>query len=653
PDGRRLVYTTWTDADKGRVRVVGVDGRRGRDVVTRPGHYTEAQFSPDGATIVFRSTGGDYIRGNTHGEHRGIFTVPASGGESHLVTESGSLPMFDHTGDRIYLHGNRDGKAALYSVDLDGHEEIVHFQSENATNFIPSPDGQWVAFTERYRVHLAPFPRSGRAVTLSPSAKSHPIQRVSTNTGDYVHWSGDGSKIHWVMGPEYFTRELSETFASQSGQGGEIADPESEGIAIGFTQSSDVPQGIVAFTNATIITVADAGVIENGTLVVERNRIVAVGSSDDVTVPDGAHVVDATGKTLMPGIIDVHAHVGGEGNGILAETSWPLLANLAFGVTTSHDPSNNTSTVFTNSEMIRAGTKLGPRLFSTGMILYGAETPFKAVVSNLDDARAHLARMQAVGAFSVKSYNQRGRNARQWIIQAARELEMMVVPEGGSLVYNNISMILDGHTGVEHSLPVPVVYRDLATLYGESETGYTPTMVVGYGGLSGEYYWYERTNVWENERLLSFTPRDVVDPRSRRRLMAAGDEDFNHVLISRGAKAIQDAGGLVHLGAHGQMQGLAAHWELWMFEQGGMTPLESIRAATLNGARYLGLDDDLGSLEAGKLADIIVLSDNPLENVRNTESVELVMLNGRLYDAATMNEIGNYSDRRGPLYWER
>ena len=139
-------------------------------------------------------------------------------------------------------------------------------------------------------------------------------------------------------------------------------------------------------------------------------------------VPAGASRVDVTGKTIVPGLIDVHGHLGGESGGLLAQSSWPLAANLAFGVTTSHDPSNDTETVFTNSELIRSGAKLGPRLFSTGTILYGAETPFKAVVETYEDALSHLRRQKAVGAFSVKSYNQQRRDARQMIIKAAREL---------------------------------------------------------------------------------------------------------------------------------------------------------------------------------------------------------------------------------------
>lgn len=229
---------------------------------------------------------------------------------------------------------------------------------------------------------------------------------------------------------------------------------------------------------------------------------------------------------------------------------------------------------------------------------------------------------------------------------------MMVVPEGGSLFEHNMTMIADGHTGIEHSIPVPRVYEDVLQFWGGSQTGYTPTLGVAYGGLWGENYWYQHTPVWKDPRLLSFVPADMVRARARRGILA-GEDDFNHINNARIAKQLVDRGVHVQLGAHGQREGLAAHWELWSFGQGGMTPLEALRCGTLYGAAYLGLDQDLGSLEVGKLADLIVLEKNPLEELRNSETVRLTMVNGRLYEAATLNEIGNHPHRAQPFYFQR
>jgi imidazolonepropionase-like amidohydrolase/Tol biopolymer transport system component len=668
-DGQWIVYTTWSDADGGRVRVVRADGSGGRDVVVRRGHYTEPSFSPDGTMIVFRHVGGDQIRGPYFGDDPGVYVVPAAGGAPRLARDGGAAPEFDHTGTRIYLREVRNEKFVLFSVGvpsaptpLPGRDEIEHVRSDNATQYAVSPDGKWVAFEERFRTFVAPFPRTGRPVDIGPGTQSHPVQRVSRDAGFYLHWSGDSTRLFWALGPELFSRDLGRTFVFVEGAQPKADEPESKGTPIGFTARADVPEGSIALVGARIITARQSGaetrnpgaadVIENATIVVEGNRITAVGPSSSVPVPAGAMRVDVTGKTIMPGIIDVHAHVGGESGGLLAQASWPLMANLAFGVTTSHDPSNNSETVFTNAELIRTGAKPGPRLFSTGTILYGAETPFKAVVETYDDALAHVRRQKAMGAISIKSYNQQRRDARQMLVKAARELQMLDVPEGGSLFYMNATHVLDGHTGLEHSLPVPRIYKDTVELFARSQVGYTPTLIVGYGGLFGENYWYHHTNVWENERLLAVTPRAVVDARSRRRPMAP-EGDYHHVLIGKGAKQILDAGGLVQLGAHGQLQGLGAHWELWMLQQGGMTNLEAIRCATINAAKYLGFDAELGSLERGKLADLIVLDRNPLENIRFSEGIHLVMGNGRLYDPRTLNEIGNQKRPRPPLWFDK
>jgi len=651
PDGRSLVFTTWQDDALGRIVVAHPATKSAREVVTEPGHYIEASFSPDGRWIVYRKTGSDGIRSDGGAQEPGLYVVAADGSAPpRLVREGGIEPQFDHTGTRIYFQEPRT-QYVLASVNLQGTDELVHAQSANATDIVPSPDGQWLAFHERWKVFIVPFPRTGRPVDLGPSIGAVPVAQVSRDAGFFLHWSADSRRLHWTLGADFYTRDLSRSFAFLAGSGAAADAPESKGVPIGFTAKTDVPTGVTALTGARVITMAQAAgapaVIENATVLIDGARITAVGPANRIVIPSDARRVNVRGKTIIPGLIDAHAHVGGEGGGIPAQNSWPLAANLAFGVTTMHDPSNDLEMVFANAEMIRAGLKLGPRLYSTGRILYGAETNFKAQVDTYDDALAHLRRLKAVGAWSVKSYNQQRRDARQMILKAARELEMNVVPEGGSLYYMNTTHVQDGHTTVEHNLPVPNLYNDIVQVFAKSGVAYTPTLIVSYGALSGEYYWYQHTNVWENQRLLQFTPRDVIDPRSRRRLMAP-DGDYGHILASKGAKRLADAGVLVNMGAHGQIQGIGAHWEMWMLAQGGMTPLEVLKTATINPALSLGLDRELGSIEPGKLADLVILDRNPLDDVRNTESISHVMLNGRLYDQA-LKEVGG--SRPAPRFW--
>ena len=303
------------------------------------------------------------------------------------------------------------------------------------------------------------------------------------------------------------------------------------------------------------------------------------------------------------------------------------------------------------SELQRTGRTVNPRIYSTGTILYGAKDNATAVIDSLDDALTHLKRMKAAGATTVKSYNQPRRDQRQQVLEAARQTQMMVVPEGGSLFQHNMNMVIDGHTGVEHAIPVANVYDDVKQLWSQTQVGYTPTLGVGYGGLDGEHYWYARTEVWKHPLLTRYVPRSALEPRSIRR-QTAPDEDFNVFRIAAAATELQRAGVAVNLGAHGQREGLAAHWEMWTLARGGMAPLEVLRVATLNGAKYLGLDRDIGSLEPGKLADLVIIDGDVLADIRHSDRVSQVMQNGRLYDTATMNEVGATPRARKPFFFE-
>jgi imidazolonepropionase-like amidohydrolase/Tol biopolymer transport system component len=654
--GDRIAYVSWNDEETGAIMELQMKpGSAPKKLSPEKGMYRNPHYSSDGNRIVYRKEEGNEHLGFNHCVKPGLYYMNTSGdSKPELICKEGTDPVFSADDKGIFYILEGESEKKFKWIGLNGKDEKTIFTSKYSTGFYPSPDNQWIVFNELFNAYIAPFPPSGKTVDLSASGKSVPVSRLTKDAGINIHWSSDSKKIHWTIGDEYFTNFIKDRFTFLEGSPDTLRAPDSTGIKINLILKTDKPSGMLALKGARIITMNGNQVIEKGTIIIHENKISEIGNESEISIPADAKVIDVSGKTITPGFVDVHSHLFTFRYGMSPQKQWSYFANLAYGVTTTHDPSSNSEMVFSQSEMVKAGYMTGPRIYSTGTILYGAEGDFKAVVNSFSDALSAIRRTKAYGAFSVKSYNQPRRDQSQQIIEAARKLGVMVYPEGGSFFFHNMAMILDGHTGIEHSIPVAPLYKDVVKLWAGSRTGYTPTLIVSYGSVFGENYWYQKTNVWENKKLLNFYPRSIIDSRSRHRTMIPEEEWENgFMLVSRSCKKLSDSGVKVNLGSHGQLQGLGAHWELWMLAMGGMSSMEVLRAATMNGAEYIGMSKEIGSLEKGKLADLIVMDKNPLDDIRNTESIKYTMLNGRLYDAFNMDEIGNHPKKRSKFYWEK
>lgn len=655
-DQKQLAYVTWDDQTAGTVWAGPIGAARA--VSSAPADYQSPAFSPDGKRLaVLRAptvsaTGGDLggqpfydlvLLSLSGGEPQRLRSIPFRGSNSRAPRL-----QFSPDGQRIYWieeeypEPRAHEKTVLKSCDLLGHDERIHIRFDAAQEARVSPDGRWLAYKHDHQAWLSPMPALGNTTV---AAEDLPSRKLTDVVGDWIDFSG--AELTWSHAERFFSTPIAELLDKSAE---EIPQPSERALLISTPRVSG--KGRIAFTNARIVTMEDGKVIERGTLVVRDNVIESVFAGQ-VAVPD-AKIIDLGGKTVLPGLIDVHAHLGYASGDVFPEQEWRHLANLAYGVTTVFDPSASTDLVFGQAELVDSGRMIGPRTLSTGFILYGADDSQGAKIESAEDAERHLLRLMRYGAWGIKSYQQPRREQRQWLVEAARKLRMLNVPEGGGDLWNNLGMILDGHSSIEHAINVAPVYSDVRTLWSYSKTTYVPTLLVAYGGPSGEHSFYQNERVWEDARLTRFVPAEFLRERGYRLPLYLTDEaEFTHRKTAADAARMQAAGVVVALGAHGQLQGLGPHWELEALGgPGAMTPENALKAATLDGAKHLGLDQDIGSIREGKLADFFVVDGDPLADLRQARNVVYVMKDGLLYDALTMNQIAPTAVTRPPMMWE-
>lgn len=675
PDGQWIAFASFDDEKLGhlfKVRATPGGDRRPVQLTKQAGEYLHPAWSPDGAELVVTHGSGGFLRqhgvsNNTWYELRRVSAAGGARGTESFVTYvnrpfSAGRPLmprrpivqaFYGPGGRLFFPETHGAEAAgrsappapgvsagaipagtdLVSVDRDGRDRRVHLTFPFADEAAVSPDGKWVIYQEGDNAFLIPFPAqatgaSAPRIEHKPTSRL-PVRVLSLEGGLFPRWRDS-------VTAEFGSGNRSIAF--------DVRTSRADTATITLRIPKRVPAGAVALTNARILTMENRQVIERGTIVVRGARIACVGECSTA----GAQVVDVAGKTIIPGLIDLHAHHHRDHEGVLPRRNWESAIYLAYGVTTTLDPSMWSQNVFPTAQMVEAGVVVGPRTYSTGDPLYNGDAARQNDLTSYAVAEQNVKRLASWGAVTMKQYGQPRREQRQWVSEAARKHGLRVTAEGGSIEFN-LGLILDGHTGWEHPWGNVPVYGDVARFFGQAHAFYSPTFMVGGASAWNEDYWYAKSDLFLDPKLQAWTPWQMLIPQTRRRMLRPAT-DYSFPLIAQALADIKAEGGFGAIGSHGQQHGLGSHFETWMAAS-ALGAMGALEVATLDGARFLGIDRDAGSIAVGKLADLVVLNANPLDDIRETANIRYVMIGGVLHDGGSLDELWPARTAYGAHWW--
>jgi Tol biopolymer transport system component len=615
-DGQSIIYASWTDQDKGHLWSIPRNGGKPTQLTREAGRYLYPHFVGKQLRVSRWPIG---LKGSNGDPNVSEWDVVALSEGQATLLKSG-LPLADGGGDasgnaRIMawqsISDDSDSKKPAKTADIKPQIGTV------------APDGKHVAYISLSHVWLA---TAKQAQGLAKAEKPIGL-KISDIGAFFIKWHS-ADRLEWFETNQHIIYDIKTKKKTIS--------------TVKLNLPRDYAAGTIAISNARIVTLdSKQRIIENGTILVKDGRIVSVGPSSEVKPSTGDHIIDAKGKTIVPGWFDVHSHQIDITAAAMALSQQNAISAgyIAHGVTTVYEPGLNIPDAsFPIIEQIATGRRVGPRIFGAGQYLhdwFGMRPGFIEELSDFNTVKTVVDRQASRGAVQLKDYRIPNRIQRQMITETARSRGVSVTNEGDGLEAF-LAMIMDGSTGMEHWLQYFPTYSDVTTFLGKAETHYSPQLwFADYNNGPADRYWLGVDQPWKNVKLQRFVPSDflataVVQPYPL--------ESFAGPFAAQTALDIKKAGGRYVVGAHSQMPGADIHYEMWTYGFAAK-PIEVLTAASIDAAHMLGLENELGSLEAGKIADLVILNSNILEDIRRSRDIQYVMKDGRLYDGETASEI--------------